>query len=202
MLQLSQMPGDGAGGMSMGSGDKRMKMLRLFSRSEAMRGIIERRPEIENALCGKKRRVWPLATVARLFGISPSLLRKWAKQGMVSLFKRPSDRHRPGLTAKAVRKFLGELAAAAESRMEFFPHRPRPAEQRCHDVVGGLKPGEVLAPAEFAARAKVAVTTVRRLLAMRELHAWYPTPHRPKVCDWGEEKRRNRLTKKKTKNGP
>ena len=173
--------------------------MHLLARSAAAKGIIGKRHAIESALRARRRRVWPLAAVARMFGISPSLLRKWAKQGLVSLFQRPTDSHRPGLTERAIRQFLKELAAEAESGIELFHHRPRPAEERCREAVRGLKPGEVLAPAEFAARAEVAVTTVRRLLVIRELDAWYPTPHRPKICDWMEKERRNRLTKKRAK---
>ena len=184
--------------------ERRWKLLQLLARSAAAKEIIGKRPQIENALRATRRRVWPLATVARLFGISASLLRKWAKEGLVSLFRRPSAHHRPGLTEKAVRRFLKELAEEAESGTEVFPHRPRHAEERCRKATQELKPGEVLAPAEFAARARVAVTTVRRLLAIGELDAWYPTPHRPNICDWMEKERRKRkkhLTRKKARGG-
>ena len=179
--------------------DRRMKTLRLLASSTAAKNILDKRPQIESALRTKTKRVWPLATVARLFGISPSLLRKWATQGLVSLFKPPTERHRPGLTEQAIRKFLAGLSAEAASGIELFLHRPRPAEEKCRETVRGLKPGEALAPAEFAVRAKVAVTTVRRLLVMGELDAWYPTKYRPKICDWDEKNRRNRLTKKLAK---
>lgn len=120
---------------------------------------------------------------------------------MVSLFQRPTEKHRPGLTPQAVCRFLKELAGAAEYGIEVFPHRPRPAEERCRDAMRGLKEGELLDPEEFAARARVSVTTVRRLVALDELPAWRPTPHRPKICSWLEKNRKNRLTGKKGKQG-
>jgi len=183
------------------SDERRWKLLQFLARSAAAKGIPGKHCEIEGTLDGNRRRVWPLATVARLFGISPSLLRKWAKLGLVSLFKRPSGHYRPGLTERAVRRFLKELAEAAESGIQLRYRRPCPAWKRCREAVRGLKPGEALAPAEFAARAGVSVTTVRRLLAMHELNAWHPTPHRPKVCDWMEKNRRNSLTRKKSGKG-
>lgn len=176
-------------------------MLHLLAGSQAAKGTIANRHEVERNLKATPRRVWPLAKVARWFGISPSLLRKWAKQGLLPLFKRPSEHHRPGVTGHAIRTFLAELVSATESGMEVYCHRARPAEKRCHEAMRSLKPGEALAPAEFAARARVAVTTVRRLLAMGELRAWYPTPHRPKICDWMEIERRKRLTGKSGKKG-
>ena len=181
--------------------DRQYRILRLLAGSPGARSIAGDRTRIESALRAKPRRVWPLATVARLFGISPSLLRKWTGQGFLSMFRRPTEHHRPGLTERAVRKFLAELAAEAESGTEYFLHRPRRAEEKCRKANANWKPGEALAPAEFAARAGVSVTTVRRLLAAGDLDAWHPTPHRPKICDRWEKERRNRLTKKKAKKG-
>jgi transposase-like protein len=163
--------------------------------------ILERRSQIESALRAKPRRVWPFATVARLFGISPSLLRKWVEQGLLSRFRRPSDQHRPGLTERAIRRFLDAVATESESGVELFRERARPAEEKCRKAKTGLRAREALSPAEFAARAGVAVTTVLRLLAEGTLNAWYPTPHRPKICTWMEKERRIRLTRKMAKKG-
>ena len=119
--------------------------------------------------------------------------------GLLSRFRRPSKSHRTGLTPRSVRTFLRELAEQSEWEIELVRKRPRPAEQRCVKATVELGKRETLAPAEFAARARVAVTTVRRLLAEGTLDAWRHTPHRPKICTWMEKERRNRLTKKMAK---
>ena len=131
-----------AGGQARGAADRGMKqdmrferILRLLEGSSAAGRIAGNRARIESALRAKPRRVWPLATVARLFGISPSLLRKWVGQGLLSRFRRPTAHHRPGLTERAVRRFLRELAGEAESGTPVFLHRPRPAEKRCREAV-------------------------------------------------------------------
>jgi transposase-like protein len=124
--------------------------------------MIERRAWIERALRVKPRRVWPFATVAHLFGISPSLLRKWVERGLLSRFRRPTEHHRPGLTERAIRRFLAAVATESESGVELFRERARPAEEKCRTAKTELQAGEALSPAEFAARAGVAVTTVHR----------------------------------------
>jgi transposase-like protein len=162
---------------------------------------MERRSWIESALHAKPKRVWPFATVARLFGISPSLLRKWVEQDLLSRFRRPTEHHRPGLTERAIRRFLAAVATESESGVELFRERARPAEEKCRTAKTELQAGEALSPAEFAARAGVAVTTVHRLLAEGSLQAWYPTPHRPKICTSIEKNRRKSLTRKMAKKG-
>lgn len=90
--------------------DKELRIYRLLRSSPAAWKIIESRAAIEHHLRSRPRRVWPCATIAKLFGISPGLLRKWIDQGLLSRFRRPSEHHRPGLTARSVQSFLRELA--------------------------------------------------------------------------------------------
>lgn len=178
---------------------RRLRLFYLLRNSSAVWRILERRSFIESSLRTKPRRVWPFATVARLFGISPSLLRKWVEQDILSQFQRPTEHHRPGLTKRAIRRFLAAVAAESNFGVQLFRERARPAEKRCRETVRGLQSGEVVPPAKFASRAGVAVTTVHRLVAMGRLQAWYPTPHRPKICTWAEKDRRNLLTRKMAK---
>jgi transposase-like protein len=178
---------------------RRLAIFRLFLRSEAVRTIMARHAWIERQMREKPRKVWPFAKIARLFGISPSLLRKWVAQGLITRFRPPSAHHREGLTERAVREFLREVAERADSGIEFTLRRPRPAVEKCRKVLRELQRGEALTPREFAARAGVAPTTVHRLLAEHFLVAWYPTPYRPKICDFLEKDRRIRLTRKKAK---
>jgi len=173
-----------------------MRILRLVSVSRAAKEIVVNRAVIEKSLSSKPRLVWPLATVARLMGISPSLLRKWANLGLITLYQRPTAHHRPGLTRKAIHKFLAELAEESASILEIYFRRPRPAEAKCLKAICGLQKGDIFTPAEFAARAGVATTTVHRLIACHVLDVWYPTPHRPKICNYLEKERRKRLTRK------
>ena len=169
----------------------------LVAGSAAARRINERPAEIEAQLRARPRRVWPTATVARMLGISRALLRKWVGQGLLVPFERPSEQHRPGFTERGVREFLANLAEAGDGRIWVRPRgRPQPAEARCREAGCHLADGEEYSPAEFAARAGVSVTTVMRMLACGELEAWYPTPHRPKICNWQQKERKKRLTRK------
>jgi hypothetical protein len=56
-----------------------------------------------------------MATVARHFGISPSVLHKGVAQGFLSWFERLNEYHRPGLTERVIRKFIAALAAESEA---------------------------------------------------------------------------------------
>lgn len=183
--------------------DKRVWAIRqLVAGSAAARRISERRAEIEAQLRERRPRVWPTATVARMLGISRALLRKWVGQGLLVPFERPSESHRPGFTERGVREFLANLAQAGDGRIRVSPRQRRwPAAERCQEWGCHLADGEEYSPAEFAVRAGVSVTTVMRMLAIGELEAWYPTPHRPKICNWQQKERKNRLTRKTAKRG-
>lgn len=179
--------------------DERLrKIYGLLSGSPAVWRIIENRASIEMQVGAVRRKVWPFAKVARIFGISPSLLRKWIGQGLLAPFRRPTAYHRPGLTVPAIQRFLDEVTGQAEWGGPAGLDRKRPAEERCRQAARELRPGEALSVADFAARAGVAATTVHRLLAVGILCAWHPTPHRPKICDWREKER---LTRKSAKRG-
>jgi transposase-like protein len=175
-------------------------VFRLLRSSPAAWKIVEARETIERSLRSRPRKVWPTATIAKLFGISPSLLRKWVHLGLIPRFRPPSKYYRPGLTARSVRSFLRELAEPVEWGIQLVRKRTRPAEEKCRKALRELAGGEAPAPAEFAARAGVAVTTVHRLLADGFLPAWYPTPHPPRICEWVEKNRRKMLTRKTAKN--
>lgn len=180
--------------------EERLRQIyRLLRASPAVWRIIEQRAFIEAQLHQVRRKVWPFAKVARLFGISPSLLRKWIGQGLLAPFGRPTEYHHPGLTVPAIQSFLDEVTEQAKWGIPAVPERKRPAEERCRKAARELRPGEALTVPDFAARAGVAAATVHRLLAAGSLCAWYATPRRPKICDWMEKERRNRLTRKRAK---
>ncbi len=179
--------------------NKAEHLLHLLQTSPAAGKIVGARKAIESHLRAQPRRVWPGATIARHFGISASLLRKWMDMGLIARFKPPSRHYRAGLTERSIRDFLRGLSKQAEWGIGLVRIRDRPAEERCRKAFRELQPGEAPSTREFAARAGVAVTTVHRLLACGILQAWYPTPYRPKICGWQEKDRRKRLTRKKPK---
>lgn len=169
--------------MSLSAKDrKELQFRRLLESSPSALKIVADRTLIEERLRALPRRVWPLATVARLFGASPSLLRKWMGRGLLAPFKQPSKSYRSGITVRGIQAFLRQLCEQAERGIRFRRRRRYPAGEKCLKAFRELGRDEILSPAEFAARARVGVTTVHRLLAAGWLDGWYPSPHRPKIC--------------------
>lgn len=168
--------------------NQKIKIMLLLTKSEAARRLGERADDLRQHL--PKRKIWPLAQVARMFGVSQTLLRRWIKSGVLRKF-RSLPHHRKGLGEREIRRFLREVSEAAEVvGNPTWNERARPAEKRCRDLATSMSSGESLIPREFAARANVAVTTVRRLAGDRRLPSFRPTPYRIRIGDQSQKKRR------------
>jgi len=76
---------------------------------------------------------------------------------------------------------------------ELDTKRRKPAEERCRQAAWQLGRNELLKPDEFAARACVSVTTVRRMLAAEIIREYRPTPRRIRICHWDRKKLRKRI---------
>ena len=175
--------------------------------------IARRRNEIEDILRRRRQKVWPTATAARLLDIGPSLLRKWVLWGVIARY-RPPEYHRSGIPERRLRAFLRQLCrlpildTESMNDCRWGPYVPdyllerldtsriRPAEERCRQAAKELSGTDLFDPAVFARKAGVSVSTVHRLLRAGVICAWYPSPHRPKICGSSEKHRRNRLTRK------
>lgn len=154
---------------------------RLLSYSPAAHGVRDRQREITAKLHDDQRKVWPFARAARLLGISPRLLWQWIGDGLLSTYRRPTEHHRKGITAQALRNFLDGLHrgwsySGAKRRC------PRPAQEKCQQALRALAEKELLTPREFATRAGVSVATVWRATASRRLPALWETCRLRKIC--------------------
>lgn len=129
---------------------KREQIERLFRRSWVLHNIRDRCAEIQAQLRSVKRRIWPVAHVARLLGVSVRLLWQWTADGVIPAYDRPSKSHRKGITARAIRGFLSSL----EAGRHVSPRRqyPSPALEKCRQALRNLAQDELLTPEEFAAR--------------------------------------------------
>lgn len=170
----------------------------LYRTSDAARAILDRQTGIKVRLRTAQRKIWPVAQVARLFEISERLLWKWISDGCISRYRRPTKHHRSGITANAIRAFLRELDDGASYGIGYQNTRRRPAEEKGRAIARGLSVGAALTPKEFATRAGISPTTVRRLAGSGVVYAQRPTPCRIKICDPSERFRRKRLTGRKT----
>ena len=159
---------------------KRKQIERLFRRSWVLHNVRDRRAEIRAQLRSVKRKVWPVAHVARLFGVSVRLLWQWVADGIIPAYQRPSGNHRKGITAGAIRGFLNSLEAIpyVSPRRQY----PSPALERCRRALGELAMDELLTPEEFAARAGVSVATVWRATASRQIPAIWRTRRLRSIC--------------------
>ncbi len=168
-------------------------ILDLVRRSPLARTIIERKDWIKRQICLKRRKVWPTAYVAGLFGVSERLLWKWVERGAIPTYRRPTKRHRKGITHRAIQEFLRDLEQWASFGLGLTRPRKRPAWERAKEEARKLQRDEELTPAQFASRARVSVTTIYRLLAANDLHSVRPTDHRIKICRWGRRKKRRKI---------
>jgi len=168
--------------------DQQLRVSDLLERSAAARRTLARSHLIIAELRFEKK-VWPLARVAKLFTISPSLLRKWTECGILSRSRLPKP-YRPGVTERSIRNFLRHLTDEAEFLSELIDERRRPAEERCREAAKQLGLHELLTPVEFAVRARVSVATVRRMEELRIIRGYRPTAHRTKICHWRWKKTR------------
>jgi hypothetical protein len=171
----------------------------LFERSPLAHAILDRRDWIKQQLRRKERKVWPTARVAWLFGVSERLLWKWIGRDIVPTYRRPTERHRKGITARAIKEFLRQLEECASFGIELRRERKWSAWERGKEEAGKLREDEELTPAQFAARAGISVATVYRLVADGVVHNERPTEHRIKICHWQRKYRRKPLTRKKSK---
>lgn len=171
----------------------------LYRRSDAARAILDRRSAIEARLRVEKRKVWPVARVARLFDISARLLWMWISKGCIRPYRQPTKNHRPGISAKAIRALLNQLEGAASHSPQYTNSRRRMAEEKCRATANSMERGEELTPKRFAARARVSQTTVHRLIGSGLLYARRPTPHRKRICHPSEQFKKKRLTGKERK---
>jgi hypothetical protein len=154
---------------------------------------------IESQLAPKTRKVWPVARVACLFGVSERLVWNWIASGVLPRYRPRSKNHRKGIAASAIQAFLRDLEQYASFGVELTRERKRPAWEKGKAEAGKLREDEELTPAQFAARASVSVATVHRLVADNVLHSERPTDHRIKICHWRRKYRRKLLTRKKSK---
>ena len=124
------------------SSQKRKQIERLFRRSWVLHGVCDRRAEIQERLRSAKRKVWPVAHVARLLGVSVRLLWQWVATGVIATYERPSEHHRKGITAGEIHRFLGCIK---EANMRVSPRRqyPSPAMEKCRRALrdGRSSPG-------------------------------------------------------------
>jgi hypothetical protein len=157
---------------------KRGDCIPLLLRSPAAHRILARAAEIRARLDAERRKIWPLAQIARLFEISEQLLRQWIKRGLLSKFRRPTEHYRRGITEKVIRKFLNRLGDGAETVGEPKTSRIRPARKKCAAARSAMRSKERLKPSEFAARAGVSVSTVHRLREQGIIRAIRSSPGR------------------------
>ncbi len=170
-----------AQGGAQAAAERTRRIMLLLPKSAALRNLGERADEIRHDLRCRRRKIWPLAQVARLFGVSETLLRRWIKGGLLKKY-RPPKRHRKGITQREIRRFLKEVTEKAQFLGEWIvQERARPAEQRCRDFASSVSELESFTPREFARRAKVAATTVRRLARDSVLPTFHVTSHRIRI---------------------
>jgi hypothetical protein len=147
----------------------------LLRRSPAAQQIAARCSEIDAIMRERPQKIWPVAKVARLFGISSRLLWKWIDEGALTRHKpsrewrkdssgNPLRCHRKGLTRQAVVKFVRGLADTAQFMAAHPRPKSSPAKQRCLALFKGLNREDMPTPMEFASRAGVSISNVRRLI--------------------------------------
>lgn len=160
---------------------RRDRIDHLLSGSRAAHAVRERQSEIEAGLREAKCKVWPVARVARLFGVSVRLLWQWIETGMIATYRRPTPHHRKGITAAAIREFLGCLERQG---LCVRPRRQcrRPAWEKCQQAFRALAEDELLTPREFAAHAGVSVATVWRATRTGNLPALWQTRRLRRIC--------------------
>ena len=180
---------------------RRRKLIeKLFRRSWVLHRVRDRRAEIQARLRSVKRKVWPVARVARLLGVSVRLLWQWIADGAIAAYERPSEHHCKGITARAIHRFLGCLD---EAGMCVFPRRqsPSPAMEKCRLALRKLAQDELLTPGKFATRAGVSVATVWRATASGSLPAVWETRRLRRICRNPNFFQKNRLTRKQARQG-
>jgi len=157
------------------------RVIALLAISPKARDIAMRSSAILAQLRERKRKIWPLTAVAKMLGISPNLLRSWIRSGCLRSY-RPPPNHRRGIKADEIRIFVEKVTDYSQYLKFSGGFRRRPARERCRSVFAQLDRSETLSPREFAERAKVATTTVRRLASLQVINAHRPTPHRIRIC--------------------
>jgi len=157
------------------------KLRQLLLYSPAAHKVRGRQMEIREELGRDRRKVWPVARAARLFGVSPRLLWQWIGNGLLPAYRRPTEQHRKGITSQALRAFLDQLSRAW-SYSEPQRRCPRPAGKKCLQALQALAEEELLTPSEFATRAGVSVSTVRRATVSRQLPALWQTLRLRRIC--------------------
>ena len=170
-------------------------MDRLLRSSSAAHDIGCRRFEIEAQLRTDKRKVWPVARVARLFRVSVRLLWQWIGEGFIAIYRRPTEYHRKGITAQAIQEFLSCLDRAGVGVCRERRCR-RPALEKCQQALLELAKDELLTPREFAARAHVSVATVWRATRSGKLPAVWWTRQLRSICRNPEIHGKKSLTRK------
>jgi hypothetical protein len=163
--------------------EQQRPVARLVERSPAVRRISENAEALRLHLRLRKRKIWPLATVAKLFGVSPSLLRKWIDCGVLSRSRLPKP-YRPGITEQSIRRLLRQLAGDSDWISELDTKRQRPAERKCGETCRQLGRRELLTSNEFAELAGVSMTTVHRMVESKIIRSHRPTPGRIMICHW------------------
>lgn len=181
------------------SKNKQLSAGLLLLRSPTALALATRRSKIQPRLRAEAKKVWPVAQVARLFEISERLLWDWITEGFLSRNRRPIRNYQKGITTDAIRKFLKHLEESSYLGENLRRSRKRAAADRCKNMARQLQPEEQLTPRQFAMRARVSLSTVRRLVAGGILCGHRPTPSRIKLCHPSQKYGKKRLTAKKAK---
>jgi hypothetical protein len=131
--------------------------------------------------------------------MSERLLRQWIGKGIIPMFSRPSASHRSGISEDAIRDFLRHIVRGASFGLGPHQGRRQPAREKCVAAASQLKDDEELTPNEFAEKAGVSVTTVRRLAGEDAFDSYRPTSRRCIICTSVQKYRKEQLTRKRGK---
>lgn len=160
----------------------RFDAFHLIRTSALAREVFRNRRWIQKRLNSENRRVWPVAKVARIFGVSERLLWNWIESGLLRT-QRPQPFHKRGISKPAAVRFLkllekeGDECGFGDYGSIFGSPAGRP-DIAMRKIRRAWHGSNGLTPCQFAGRAGVSRTTVMRAIHDGDLNAWNPTPRR------------------------
>lgn len=170
------------------------ELLNTFRRSDALQRIALDETRLRQIVKNDRRKIIPVAAIARWLGVSNRQMWKWIDQGWISTYSRPSESYRKGISKPGFTRFLNrvkEQAALANDMLSTVPRgRPPVAREKLRAAYRAEVVTAGMTPKQCAEAVGISADSVCRALHAGDIPGRSRTRHRLCVGTMGSRPRR------------
>ncbi len=176
-------------------------LLDTFRRSAALQRIAADEERLRLLVKGDRRKIIPVAVVARWLEVSNRQMWTWAEQGWISTYRRPSERYKKGISKPGFTRFLKRLVEY-QTRASWMCSplglgRPPAARRQLKDAYLSRQLKDGMTAGHCAEALGISTDSVLRALKGGHVRSFKVSRYRYRLGDRKNALRQNkRLTKK------